>query len=143
MMTSLELFSACLVLGGLAAAGAYTYTLNRSSPRSRDTDADNLSDTSTRDALHRQEAGEKKFEEFVTRADLAASSAEASAVRAEAASRTQGGSLVRWVAGVKPMMVDGGFYAMELPPSRAAVSKTEDPSLKEGVASTPTYTSMQ
>lgn len=84
-MTSLELFSAFLILVGLAAAGAYTYALNRGSSRLKDTDADGLSGGSAQEALHRQQESERELGEAVGRADLAASSAEAAAVRAEAA----------------------------------------------------------
>lgn len=84
-MTSLELFSACLILAGLAAAGAYTYAFNRGSSRLKNTDADGLSEASAQEALHRQQEGERELGEAVGRADLAASSAEAAAARAEAA----------------------------------------------------------
>lgn len=94
-MTSLEWFSACLVLGGLAAAGAYTYAFNRGSSRLKNTDGDDLSEASAKDALHRQQESERELGEAVGRADLAASSAEAAAARAEAALQAIEASRVR------------------------------------------------
>lgn len=86
-MTSVELFAACLSLGGVVAGGIYTYALNRSASQIKDTDGDGLSEASAKEVLHRQQESERKVEEAVGRADLAASSAEAAAARAEAASQ--------------------------------------------------------
>lgn len=94
-MTSLDLFSACLVLGALVVAGAYTYALNRGSSRLENTGADGLSEASASEALNRQQESARELGEAVERADLAASSAEAAAARAEAALQTLEASRVR------------------------------------------------
>jgi len=93
-MTSLELFSVFLTLGGAAAAVMYTYALNRSPSRPKSSEDDGSSETLTKEAQARHQASEKQLEEAVTRADLAAASAESAAARAEAASQVRGVSRV-------------------------------------------------
>lgn len=172
-MTSLELFSVWLTVGGLVVAGIYTYAVNRSPSHLKGSEADGSSETLTKETQARHQASEKQLEEAVTRADLAAASAEAAAVRAEAASQARNASQVRQAAsvvyasaaamagkpyaglnlkqymvvhpsgGIGPVVGQDGSFMLESISGRVIKAEAEEQSARQGDASTPNYASIQ